>query len=1171
MRSLLPTLGCCLALVLSALGEPLRWEVKDGYRVAKLSVPAMGKTGFALLSPTQTGVLFTNQLGYKRSEANQNLLNGAGVAAGDYDGDGLCDLYFCNLEGVNGLFRNLGNWTFENTTAKAGAACTNQTSRGATFADVNGDGKLDLLVTSLSGPNACLLNQGDGRFKDITQAAGLVINRAGGHSITLADVEGDGDLDLYVVNYGENSLLRSGGAISVRTIGGKTVVSGRHAARVKLINGQLLEMGEPDFLFLNDGKGIFSAMPWNTGAFLTEDGKPLKSAPWDLGLSAMFRDVNDDGAPDLYVCNDFQSPDRFWINNGRGQFRLIDPLAVRSTCHFSMGVDFADLDRDGHDEFFVSDMLSRNQVLRMRQMGATNPPPEHVGETLDRPQIRRNTLFWNRGDGTYAEIANYAGVDASEWTWSVVFLDVDLDGYEDLLVANGHAYDTQDLDMMEKVPANAGQMLGGVPAGKSLKDYPPLETPNVLFRNRGDLTFEEVSTAWGFNATNISHGISLADFDNDGDMDAAVSCLWTAPLIYRNESSAPRVAVRLKGKTGNVQGIGARIKVTGGAVPIQTQQMIAGGRYLSGDDPMRVFAAGKNPMTIEVTWRSGQRSVVSNAMPNHIYEIDESRAEAAPAQATRMAAVTSLFTNVTAVLPHVHEDLISHEMEQQPLLPKALGQGGPGVAWHDVDADGDDDLIIAGRTAVFRNEGKFVTMPFDLPRVDDHLGVVGCMLTPGKRSLLVSEGALWRYDFGDGATNAFSASGGAIAVADVDGDGDLDVFTGGRPRSGRYPEANLSKLFKNVHGRLTPDSELDAGIVNGAVFSDLTGDGLPELVLGCEWGPIRVYRNDGGKLHDTKQLARFVGWWNGVTTGDVDGDGRLDIVAGNWGLNSSYGKGPARLYYGDFDGNSSVDLIEATLDSSGRAFQRHDLRLLARGLPLLKTRFPTHRAFSETDLQGVLGDWKAEHVEATEFRSMVFYNRGDRFEAVPLTREAQWAPAFGVNVADFDGNGSEDIFLSQNFFAMRPEEPRLDAGRGLLLLGPKLTMATNSGIAVYGEQRGSAFSDFDHDGRVDLVVTQNRGATQLFKNQAGKPGLRVRLKGGSGNPEGVGAVIHLKFGDRIGPAREVHAGSGYLSQDSSIQVLAMPAQPTALVVRWPGGKTTTTEVPAGAKEITASF
>src|SRR5439155_16009893 len=302
-----------------------------------------GHSGFTLLRPDETQIRFTNTLSYAHAQTNQNLLNGAGVAAGDFDGDGLCDLYFCNLESANALYRNLGNGQFEDVTARAGVDCTNQASRGAVFADIDGDGRLDLIVSSLGGPNACFLNRGEGRFENVTEAAGLVL-KAGGHSLTLADIDGDGDLDLYIANYGEISILRSGGAISVRNVNGKDVVTGRYASRIKIINGHMIEVGEPDALYLNDGHAHFTRASWTDGTFLTSDGKPLKTAPADLGLSAMFRDINGDGFPDLYVCNDFHTPDRIWINDGKGHFRALPDRALRSTSQFSMGVDFADID-----------------------------------------------------------------------------------------------------------------------------------------------------------------------------------------------------------------------------------------------------------------------------------------------------------------------------------------------------------------------------------------------------------------------------------------------------------------------------------------------------------------------------------------------------------------------------------------------------------------------------------------------------------------------------------------------------------------------------------------------------------------------------------------------------------------------------------------------------------
>ncbi|MBI5387671.1 MAG: VCBS repeat-containing protein [Verrucomicrobia bacterium] len=1211
-------IGCLLAGAWlapeSLAASALKWEQHHGSRVARLAVPATGRPGFTLLTPGQSGVFFTNQLSYERSLTNQNLLNGAGVCAGDFDGDGWVDVYFCNLEGANGLFRNLGDWKFQNVTAAAGAACAHQASRGSAFADVTGDGWPDLIVTSLSGPNALLVNDGQGHFKDLTADAGLVLMKAGCESLALADIDGNGTLDLYIANNGDNSVLRSGGSISVRMVGGKPQVVGRAALRMKIVDGQLMEFGVPDVLYLNDGQGRFTAASWTDGTFLSEDGQPLKDVPRDLGLTAAFRDLNGDGFPDLYVCNDFQTPDRIWLNDGHGRFRAMPDLALRTTPHFSMCLDFADIDRDGFDDFICNDMLSRFHRLRMTQIGATNPTASLVGLPMDRHQERRNVLHLNRGDGTYAEIANFADVAASDWTWCVAFLDVDLDGHEDLLAVNGHAYDTQDLDMHDREPTAPG-MSPNMRGGKDLKDYPALLTPNFLFHNRRDRTFKEVGAAWGFNSTNVCHGLALADFDNDGDLDVAVSCLGAPPLLYRNESPAPRIAVRLKGKSPNTAGIGAKITVRGTSVPTQSQEIQCGGRYLSGDQPMRVFAAGSltNQLAIEVKWRSGLRSVIPNAEANCLYEIDEAAAQPAPAANLKSRiSDLKLSEDVSDRLAHSHSESAFNDLERQPLLPKMLSRFGPGVAWHDLDGDGHDELIVGagrgGSLAVFRTDGKggftrWASPLWNAPAPDDLTGLVSWTPAAGQRALLaavsryetdpVTAPAVLRFDAGASAPQpAFAAvpdllSPGPLAVADIDGDGDLDLFVGGRVAPGRYPEPVASKLFRNDAGKLVSDAAnnavlKNAGLVSGAVFSDLDGDGLPELILACEWGPVRVFKNTAGTFTEITAalgLDQFIGWWNGVTTGDLDGDGHLDIIASNWGLNSSYHQPtpqqPARSYYGDFDDNGVVDLVEAETDwETGQIVPRRDLALLSVGWPLLRTRFATHRQFSVADINTVLGDAaaKAKQVQATTLASMLFLNRGARFEARPLPPEAQFAPAFAVCVADFDGDGHEDVFLSQNFFSMRLEEPRLDAGRGLWLRGDGAGQLTPvpgqiSGVLVYGEQRGAALADFDEDGRIDLVVSQNNGATKLYRNMGAKPGLRVRLQGPPANPAAIGACVRLLSGAKPGAARELHAGSGYWSQDSPVQVLAAAETPTKLWVRWPGGKTTTTELPSGARSV----
>jgi hypothetical protein len=509
------------------------------------------------------------------------------------------------------------------------------------------------------------------------------------------------------------------------------------------------------------------------------------------------------------------------------------------------------------------------------------------------------------------------------------------------------------------------------------------------------------------------------------------------------------------------------------------------------------------------------------------------------------------------------------------------------VSWFDVDGDGKEDLLIpsgcGGQLAYFRNNGEsgFEQVPLNSAASRDQTTVLGVLAgSASYEDNDTNAAAVLQISLSKQSTNPLihfpSASVGPLALGDVDADGDLDLFVGGRVIPGRYPEAAPSRIYRSNGTNLVPDRVLEKlGLATAALWTDLTGDGWPELVVACEWGPIRIFKNQSGQLKEATAefgLDKFTGWWNGITTGDFDADGRLDIVAANWGLNSEYSAAPQRpleLYYGDLLDRGMIDLFETEWDAHANVLApRRRLDVLSRGIPSLLERFRSHKAFSEATFAEVLAPYasRAHKLSVTTLASTVFFNRGDRFEAAPLPREAQLSPAFGVNVADFNGDGHEDIFLSQNFFATEPETPRLDAGRGLVLLGDgagkfQPLSAQESGIEVYGEQRGSAVSDFDGDGRPDLVITQNGGATRLFHNAIGKPGVRVRLQGPPANSAGVGAVLQLGSG----PAREIHAGSGYWSQDGAVLVFA--AAEGEVVVRWPGGKVSKAAVPRDAKEI----
>ncbi len=1129
-----------LGIALTATGgaatpPPLAWQSESGYRTAVLnpSPPpdaSAPNRRFTELPAESLGIRWTNQISATRYATRQNTMNGAGLALADFDGDGWCDVFLCGKEGPSGLFRNLSGWQFEEVTDLAGVACAGMIATGAAVGDVDGDGRPDLHVTSFLGPDALFLNLGGMRFTNVTTAAGLKTS-GGNTSSAFSDVDGDGDLDLYLCRFGVESILRDGARITTRMVAGVPVPTGRFARRLKVVNGQLVEFGESDLLFLNQGRGTFRPAVW-PDHFVDAQGVPLPEGPLDFSLAVQIRDFNGDGHPDLYICSDFQTPDRFWLGVGAGQFRAAPAGAIRTISLASMGVDAADLDRDGKLDFITVEMLSLDPRRTLAQAPQATLPSSV--SLLEPAEVARNVLQWNRGNGTYAEIAWYAGVAASDWSWTPIFVDVDLDGFQDLLVSNGHPHDLNDLDVA--TAAMAARKPGADPAMEHapslLVRYPALTPPKVAWRNSRNLQFEDRSDTWGFHSRRIVHGMALADLDNDGDLDVVGNTWRDTPLFYRNDSAEPRVAVRLVPRPPH-DAAGTKVRLLGGPVPSQELEVLAGGRYLSSDQPQLTFAppalAG-TPSTLVVHWRHGGTTTVRPVLANRLYEIREPESPGSGGDPTPGARPPKPWfaAGPTHRIDGVHHSAPA-KAASQSLLPWRLDRPGPAVAsitgsagtWLLLSTGGDDQ---GARAPAIRFEpsgspgGVLRVEPVPRPAAGtpelaevalaslhgDEPSALATVAAPTPESLSLSPSVLlWHRTNGQWSAGeplrGLGAAAGPLAIGDLDGDGDPDLAVGGRWIPGRYPEPAPVAIFTNHLGRLLRDdarSEALArvGLVTGLAIADLDRDGTNELVASCEWGSLRVFRLDRGRATPdpaSASLAEVTGLWQCLAVADFDGDGRLDIAAGNWGLNTAWQRSPGgrcSLAHGEFAAPGQVGLIEcwsSTGDSPLRPRRRRDV--LRADLPWLPGAFPSHRAYADATLPNLLEGHPSPSgvLTARTLTSAVFLNRTDGWQQRELPPQAQWTPIHRLLAVDLDRNGPVDMVCAQNHASMRADDERVDAGIGLVLIndGTARFRSLNpdeSGIVLWGEQRGLAAADLNRDGRPDLVTAETDGPVRIW-------------------------------------------------------------------------------------------
>ncbi len=1176
-------------------GGELNWQKEDGYRWTELHTGFWGETGFRKLTASKTNIQFSNNVRQELKESNRNYLNGSGVTVADINGNGLIDIYFASLDGPNKLYQNLGNFRFKEITNEAGVAHHEYSSTGVVFADINGNGFPDLLTTSLSEGNSIYINDGLGRFtlKDDT---GLGESR-GSKSMALADITGNGLPDLYIVNYNiitardiygpdelapENMIQESNGEITIRK------PFDQYYVITDTDGGPFLnEIGTSDELYINMGDGKFEEADISK-YFFNEAGIALKKLPKDWGLTATFRDVTGNGLPDLYVANDFWTPDRFWINQGDGTFKLLGREGIRNFSYSSMGVDFSDINRNGLTDIVVTEMLSREHEKRMRQFSQIMTGYE------GRNMYNRNSVYLNRGDTTFAQIAYYTGLEASEWSWATSFIDINLDGYEDLIITNGFSNDYQDMDTQI---AMFEYDSGLTPGTGDVMDYPLLKTQNKIFRNNGDLTFSEVSDEWGFNSKDISHGMALADLNNNGLLDVIINHMDETASVFENRSIAPRIAVRLKGNTPNTEGIGAKIVLEGGPV-LQSKEIFLGGNYLSGSQKQVTFAADKENEnhTITVKWPGGGVSVIENVRANRLYEIDQSSAligDNSESKTAEKKHPPQLFEDISDRLNHRHHENEYDDFRFGPLLPLKLSRLGPGVAWLDITGDGNEELFITsgkdGETAIFSNSGiaSFSSVMLDLITFQapgDQTAVIGWL--EGDIAKIVIGSA--NYEQGNpGVSSAYVYSienqevvgiqeipgilstTGPIAAADYTGNGYPDLFIGGRHKPGQFPVSADSRLYMNMDGRFVLDEQnsallSEAGLVTDAIFSDITGNGDQNLLLSTEWGTLKLFELRNTRFVEISReqgLSAYSGWWNSVSVGDFTNNGLPDIIAMNMGQNSPYqikNEHPLRMYYDDFNWDGRLNIFETYYNESLGGYvpmrKLHDFA----SVPTILQNVSTHRDFAVSTMEQITGQNSGNipFKEINTLEHMIFINTGDGFKARPLPAEAQFSPGFSALVADFDNDGNEDLFIAQNFFALPKQIPVQDAGRGLIMMGDgegnfKPLTESVSGINIPGEQRGAALADINQNGKVDLVVTQNSDRTRLYQNRIDKQGIRVTLIGPAGNRSAVGSNIRIRYQDgSYGPRRMVQTASGYWSQNSFTQVLGYRSEPAQIEIKW---------------------
>jgi hypothetical protein len=1126
---------------------------------------------FKLLPSVHTGVNFKNTIteNDKLNILNEAYIyNGGGVGIGDFNNDGLADIYFSANMVSNKLYLNKGSMKFQDITNAAGVGGEGRWCTGVSVVDINSDGWLDIYVSTTflkdirRRTNLLYINQGNNKqgiptFKEAAKSYGIADDGYSTQGVFF-DYDNDEDLDLYVLT---NTLDDP-----------KTPIQ----FRPKLTDGSALNT---DRLYRNNGNGTFTNVSREAGILI--EG-------W--GHAVSISDINLDGYPDIYVSNDFVSNDILYINNKNGTFsdRITDYF--KHTSWFTMGTDIVDINNDGFVDVVALDMLPETNLRKKGMLTGNeyysyfNNRKFNYQHQYVRNVLQLNTGISPKGHPVFNDVGIVAGIHETDWSWAPLVADFDNDGFRDLIITNGLPRDVTDLDY---IAYDNGQGPGATNTSLKMVDALPIvKVPNYAFKNTGGFVFSNTTNTWGLNKSSFSNGGAYADLDNDGDLDLVVNNINEQSFIYENtqkKNNGHSLSVTLVGRDKNPQGIGTSLRIyyDGNKQQFYEHQPCRG--YLSTVDSKAHFGLGVTSLidSLRVYWPDGKSELLTNIKADQALKI-EYRNAIKTGERFPQNSNTAIFEDVSDRfgIKYKHQERDAVDYNIQPTLPHKLSQYGPGIAVGDIDNNGYDDFYVggaAGYRGVFFMQDTNGYFSIDSNRVvqEDNARTeeMGVLLFdadndkdldlyvvsgsyefapnhPGNQDRLYINNGKGEFQWDRTALPNETSNGSCVRAADFDQDGDLDLFIGGRSVSGSYPMAPKNFILKNEGKKFVDVTQqycsflLTAGMITDALWTDFDQDGKPDLLLTGEWMPITFLKNTGTSLTLTSTgINQYVGWWNSLVSGDFDNDGDIDYAAGNLGLNSNFRASltePMIIYSKDLDNNGKLDpMVFCYLpaeDGTRKPFPMHTKDDLSSQLVSIRKKYPTYKSFGRASINELWSKQDRENaitMQANHLATSYIENKGNgHFSLKPLPVEAQVAPVYGMISKDVDEDGFLDLLLIGNDYGMEPGSGRHDAFSGLCLKGDgkgNFTAMTisKSGFFVNGDAKGLASIHTAKNEEL-LIATQNQDSLLAFSK-------KINLKNETSkwislNPDDF--CVDILYDGNKKKRVELYWGSGFLSQSS---------------------------------------